>query len=160
MPINKLALALGGSIDFDLERARAIGRDFTETLLSRTPDQQPLPIGVDRADYSAAYNSTALTPRAPLDGVALPYGRCWAEVRSVTHSGGSGSVGVSLVSAQNGVRCIVTAPPGQTITGGSVRFWCFDPVIQSWNLGGVEETLATGAQGVATTDQFVTVGAH
>lgn len=150
----------GGAIEPDMARAATIRDDFTETLLARAPTQQPLPVGVDRADYAAAYNSTALVPSSPLDGVALPYGRCWAEVRSVTHSGGSGSVGVALVAAQNGVRAIVFTPPGTTLSGGSVRFWTFDPVAQRWALGGVEETLATGVQYVSTTDQFITVGAR
>ena len=105
-------------------------------------------------------NSTTGAPSSPNDGVPLAYGRCWAEARSITHSGGSGSVGVALVATQNGVRAIVTAPAGQTITAGSVRFWTFDPQQQSWALGGVDETLPTGARSVATTDQFVTVGAR
>lgn len=158
MPLSRIPL--GGSLEIDMDRARAYGREFEETQLARQSPQQPEPVGVDRSDYAAAYNSTALVPNAPQEGVALPYGRCWAEVRSVTHSGGSGSVGVTLISAQNGVRAIVTAPIGQTITAGSVRFWTWDPIDQIWALGGVEETLPTGARAVSTTDQFVTVGAH
>jgi len=154
------AIPLGGSSDFELNRARELGSAWAEANLSRIGQSQPTPVEVSRSDYAAAYNSTTLAPANPLDGAELPYGRVWAEARSITHSGGSGSVGVILISSQNGCRAVVVAPQGQTITGGSVRFWSFDPVDQLWILGGVEETLATGTRAVSTTDQFITVGAH
>ena len=154
-------LSLGGAVEVDQRRADEIGQRFTEDNLNpRVPQGEPRPVQADRADYNAAYNSTSGAPSQPLDGVSSGYGRVWAEARGITHSGGSGSVAVVLISSQNGVRAIVTAPPGQTITGGSVRFWTFDPITQTWAVGAVDESLQTGARSVATSDQFVTVGAQ
>lgn len=152
-------LPLGGHLDnFDTEEGRAAGRLW----LCRTTEgkAEPIQVAADRIDYTAPYNSTSQVPSGPAAGVATAYGRVWAEGRSLTNSAAAGGFGIALISAQNGVRAIVTAPSGSTITGGSVRFWLWDPVAQVWALGGVEETLATGAQVVATTDQFVTVGAQ
>lgn len=153
-------LKQGASLPIDRSRAAMVEVEFTESVLARQPSSEPRPVSAARADYSAGYNSTSLTPNGPSAGVEASYGRIWAEARSITHSGGSGSVAVALLSTQNGVRAIVTAPAGQTITGGSVRFWNFDPVTQIWALGGVDETLSTGTQSVATSDQFMTVGAQ
>ena len=152
-------IPLGGTLPIDLDKARTQGEEWFDRQVQRTSQQQPGRVDAARADYAAAYNSTSLVPVGAQVGVPLPYGRCWAEARSITHSGGSGSVDVVLIATQNGVRCTVTAPPGQTISGGSVRFWVFDENKNQWSLGPVEETLATGAQSVSTSDQFVTVGA-
>jgi hypothetical protein len=152
-------LPLGGSINFSEDTARAKGDAWFDTVSGRSADQ-PRQVNVARADYSAPQGSTSQVPTSPTDGVESPYGRVWAEGRSLTSSSGSGSFGMTLISSQNGVRCLVAAPPGQTVTGGSVRFWTFDPLHQTWALGGVDETLPTGAAVVATTDQFNTVGAQ
>ena len=149
-------LPLGGALEIDFNEANKVRISFQNTLLRQQSDE-PRQINPARSDYSAATGSTSLVPSQPGEGVALPYGRAWAEARSVTTSAGS-SVAVALVATQNGVRAIVTANPGATITGGTVRFWVFDPITQTWALGGVEETLPTGVRSVATSDQFVTVG--
>jgi hypothetical protein len=148
----------GGALDFDLDEARSTGRAWYAANLLPSVQRQPVQVDASRLDYQAAYNSTSQAPSGPNDGVPLPYGRAWAEARSVTHSTGSGGVTVTLLSTQTGVRAIVTAPIGATIAGGSVRFWVYDPAANQWALGSVEETLATGTRAAATSDQFVTVG--
>ena len=153
-------LPLGGTIDFSEDTARAKGDAWCEQLSGRSAQQAPRSDTVARADYSPPQGSTTQVPTSPTDGVESPYGRVWAEGRSLTSSGGTGAMGMTLISSQNGVRCLVAAPSGQTVTGGSVRFWTWDPLHQVWALGGVEETLPTGAAVVATTDQFNTVGAQ
>lgn len=153
-------LPLGGALDFDLTAARGLGAEWASLALDRASEQQPVPVSVDRADYAAPYNSTSATPTGPAAGVSSAYGRVWAEGRSLTCSGGSGAFGLTLISSQNGVRCMVSAPAGSTITGGSVRFWTFDPVRQVWACSSVEEVLATGVRDVATSDQFSPVGAR
>jgi hypothetical protein len=112
-----------------------------------------------RVEYSAAYNSTANAPSGPLDGLKTRVGRVFAEARSVTSTVAVASLAVTLIATDNGVRCAVEAT-GTTITAGSVRFWVFDEDTQKWSLGGVDETLPTGAESVTTTDQFVTVGSR
>lgn len=137
------------------------------TRLARFPDvpaAQPAPVPVQIAKYSAAYNSITAAPANPLEGVPLPWGRVWAEARSMTNSAGAGSFEVTLLSAQNGCRAIVesfdAAGAASNVTGGSVRFWVWEPQQQVWALGTVEETLATGASRVCTSDQFVLLGAR
>lgn len=153
-------LPQGGALEPSREQAASFGEKWAEQVLQRSGSEEPRPVTAARADYSAGYNSTTGAPSQPLDGVATSYGRVWAEARSVTHSGGSGSVAVTLISTQNGVRAVVTAPAGQTIAGGSVRFWNLDPVTLLWAVGTIDETLTTGTRSAATSDQFMTVGAQ
>jgi hypothetical protein len=120
--------------------------------------REPVPVRAARSVYSARTNVTTNAPSGEFDGVPAPVGRVWAEARSVITSGSAAEVELALVSTQNGVRCTVTAPVGQTISSGSLRFWVFDDVAQRWSLGAVEETLPTGVVSVATPDLFVTVG--
>lgn len=150
----------GGGPEIDREAARAIGEAWLARIAdTRNGATEPEPVNATRAQYAAATGATNLTPSGPQAGVPTAWGRVWAEARSVTTSSGS-SVDVVVVAGQNGVRAIIMANEGATVTGGSVRFWTFDPATQVWALGGVEETLPTGARAVATTDQFVTVGAR
>lgn len=159
-PRTSRGLPLGGAAELNLEEATAHGKAWlASTHEARAQAQQPAPVQAARTVYAAPTGATTLAPSGPEAGVPLPYGRVWAEARSVTASAGP-SVEVALVSAQNGVRCTITANEGATITGGTVRFWTFDPASQRWSLGGVEETLPTGVRSVNTTDQFITVGAQ
>lgn len=131
-------------------------------LMPPTRPAEPQPASVSSSKYGAAYNSTSATPTNPLEGVALPWGRVWAEARSMTNAAGGGFFEVTLISSQNGVRAIIesfdTTGAASNVAGGSVRFWVWEPLQQVWALGTVEETLATGASRVCTSDQFVTVG--
>ena len=148
----------GGALDSGADWR--MSADSVKVALLSSPTQPPVPPWVDRADYTAKTSSTVNIPLGANDGAALAQSgaRVFAEVRSCTTSGGAGSVAVTLQASQKGVRCFVEAPEGHTISAGSVRFWLFDAELQRWALGGVDETLATGAQRVVTTDQFVTVG--
>lgn len=121
--------------------------------------REPERVKPARSVYTQRTNVTTNTPNGNADGVETPVGRIWAEARSVTTSGSAPSVEVTLIATQNGARATVTAPSGQTISAGSVRFWVFDEDAQRWSLGNVDETLPTGVQSVSTTDLFVTVGA-
>lgn len=120
------------------------------------PEQLDPPTAV----YSAlAAGSTANAPSGESDGVITPVGRVFAEARSVTTSDGAATVEVTLTAARGGVRCTVRSrASGSTITAGSVRFWVQNHKTKQWALGGVDETLPTGAQEVAPTDQFAPVG--
>lgn len=152
-------LNMGGAAEFSRERADVFAQQFSETQLQRVASSEPIKVSPARAKYAAGYNSTTGAPQQPLDGVDSAYGRVWAEARSVTTSGGSGSMDVVLVATQNGVRAVVVAPLGQTIVGGSVRFWSFDPETQIWAVGTIDEPLTPGTRAAATSDQFMTVGA-
>lgn len=147
----------GGALDSGDWRQSA---EAAKVSLLSSPTQAPQPPWVDRADYTAKTSSTVNVPLGANDGAALAQSgaRVFAEVRSCTTSGAAGSVAVTLQASQKGVRAFVEAPEGQTISAGSVRFWLFDGALQRWALGGVDESLPTGAQRVVTTDQFVTVG--
>lgn len=119
--------------------------------------REPVAIEPTSATYGAGYNSTSGAPSGELDGVLTPVGRIFAEARSVTAAAGSPAVTVTLISSKRGVRAHVRLA-SSTIAGGSVRFWTQNPVTKDWALGGVDETLATGTQEAATTDQIVAVG--
>jgi len=155
LPPRRYLVPTGAAIadDFSdvVRRARALGAEPVRRLEH---------VAASRADYFAPYNSTAGAPSGPGDGVQLGAGRAWAEVRSATHSGGSGGFRVTLLGTENGVRALVEAPDGTTVSAGTVRWWAFDAGMEVWHLGPVEEDLPTGAQRVATTDQIVTVGAR
>lgn len=62
--------------------------------------------------------------------------------------------GVDVTDA-NGIRCIVSADLGQTITGGTVVWWVFDATLGRWAESPVQETLPTGRRDVATSDSAV-----
>lgn len=155
-------IALGGSQLVDPVQAKAIGDAWATTALQqRSVSSEPRQVDVARSDYTAPYNSLAVAPSGINDGVPTAYGRVFAEGRGLTNSALSGSFQVTIIAAQNGVRALVTAPAGTTITGGSVRFWTQDPSNPlRWSLTSVEEVLATGVNSVATSDQFTTVGAQ
>lgn len=129
-----------------------------------TRPAEPRAASVASSKYSAAYNSSSGAPTDPLEGVELPWGRVWAEARSMTNAAGAGFFEVTLLSSQNGVRATVesfdASGAPSLVAGGSVRFWVWEPLQQVWALGPVEETLATGASRVCTSDQFVTVGSR
>lgn len=159
MPNRTRGLPQGGSSGIDRAEAARLGAEWARATLERTGAAEPVAVEPARADYSAGYNSTTGVPSGPLAGVATAYGRCWAEARSITCGGGTGpSLQVVLLATQNGVRATVIAPVGQTIAGGSVRFWWLDPVTQIWSLGNVDETLPTGTRSASTSDQFSPVG--
>lgn len=133
-------------------------------LMPPTRPAEPQPARVGSSKYGASYNASTATPSNPLEGVSLPWGRVWAEARAMTNAAGAGYFEVTLLSSQNGVRATVesfdAAGTASNVTGGSVRFWVWEPLQQVWALGPVEETLATGASRVCTSDQFVTVGSR
>ncbi len=123
--------------------------------------QEPKPVLASNSVYS---QQTNVLTNAPTDGsnegVETPVGRVWAEARSVTTSDAAASVEVTLTATQKGVRATVRSrAAGTTIAGGSVRFWVQNHLTKNWALGNVDEALPTGAREVATTDQFITVGA-
>jgi hypothetical protein len=97
-------------------------------------------------------------PSSPTDGALLPDGsRIYAEAYGVTLSAGAG-VNVAVRAWRNGARAYLESDGGN-VTGGEVRWWVSNPETGAWHLGGVSEALVTGAPRVASTDQFVTVGA-
>lgn len=111
---------------------------------------------VKEAVYGAAPSSTGNAPVSTEAGVDLADGsRIFAECYNVT---GPTRLKVTLLVSQNGARAYLDGD-GTNITGGSVRWWVFNPLSRAWHLGGVDEALATGASRVASTDQFITVGA-
>lgn len=121
--------------------------------------REPQKVQGSTSVYAQATNVTSNAPSGEFDGVATPIGRVWAEARSVTTSDVAASVEVTLTATQKGVRALVRSRvAGTTIAAGSIRFWVQNHISKQWALGGVDETLPTGAQEVATTDQFVTVG--
>lgn len=110
-----------------------------------------------RTTYSAAPGVTTNTPVRNTDGVLLSDGsRAYAEAFNVT---GPASLQLTLTSSNNGLRCVVDGN-GVNITGGSIQFWVMDPTTEKWFLSTASETLQTGYSQVATSDQFVTVGAR
>lgn len=123
-------------------------------------DREPRQIEPRTSVYSQATNVATSVPSGELDGVQTPVGRVWAEANGVTTSDLAAGVEVTLTATQRGVRALVRSRvAGSTITAGSVRFWVQNHITRQWALGGVDETLPTGAQEVATSDQFITVGA-
>jgi hypothetical protein len=106
----------------------------------------------------ATGGSASNPPASPTDGALLPDGsRIYAEAAGVTLSTGSG-VNVAVRAWRNGARAYLESDGGN-VTGGEVRWWVSNPDTGAWHLGGVSEALVTGVPRVATTDQFVTVGA-
>lgn len=152
-------LAHGGPLGVD-EMDFDAARRQTLRGLQAQPEPEPR-VWVRDVTYSAAYNSTSNAPSGDLDGLELADGsRIWAEVRSFTASAGAAAPVVTLRASQNGARAYIDAGAGVTVAGGSIRWWVMEPTKRVWHLGGVDETLATGAQRVATTDQLITVGAR
>lgn len=132
-------------------------RDIPGKPKQGVEQREPRAVTPTTVTYSAAYNSTSGTPSGEGDGVMTPVGRLWAEARSITAAAGSPAVTVTLVATQRGVRAHVRLA-SSTIAGGTVRFWTQNPLTKEWALGGVDESLATGAQEAATTDQVIAVG--
>lgn len=85
-----------------------------------------------RVATTPAANSTANVPSLATDGVDITFAR--------------------------GVRCILSADSGQTLTGGSVRVWLFEPGLGRWVLGNTSESVGTGLRDFGTSDYEVAVG--
>lgn len=84
--------------------------------------------------YAAVYNSTVTIPTLATDGVSLVNG--------------------------HGVRAVVAAPAGQTITSGLGVWWLFDDITGLWAESLIQQDLArtTVRRAVAVPDEFVQVG--
>lgn len=81
------------------------------------------------SSYTAAQSSTGNLPSVATDGAALGGRRL--------------------------CRAVVSAPAGQTVTGGTVVWWLYNETLARWAEGPVQDTLPTGRRDVATPDQFV-----
>lgn len=64
------------------------------------------------------------------------------------------SQGVSIDGAQ-GLRCILNADLGNTITGGTLVLWLYDVTAGVWAESSVQDTPPTGRRAVAIADQLV-----
>lgn len=86
----------------------------------------------DLGSYSPAYNSTANIPSLATDGVSLAGGK--------------------------GVRAVVSAPSGATISTGTLVWWLYDDATGRWAESSAQPAVVTGRRDMAVPDEFVLVG--
>lgn len=102
------------------------------------------------AEYTETANGSAV------DGGKVTYTAAQSSLVNIPSDTAPRTQGVSLRGGK-GVRAIVSAPNGQTVTLCTIKWWVRDELVGRWAEGSTEESLSTGRRDVAGSDQFVQV---
>lgn len=91
------------------------------------------------------------------DGGRVTYTAAQSSLLNVPSNGTPRTQGVTLRGGK-GVRAIISAPSGQTVTAATVVWWLYDEGLQRWSEGPTQSSPPTGRRDVTTSDEFVLVG--
>lgn len=91
-----------------------------------------------------------------VDGGTVQYTALQSSLLNIPSDTAPRTKGVPL-SGGKGVRAIVSAPVGQTVTALTLVWWVREGAVGRWAEGPTQEVLSTGRRDIAGADQFVQV---
>lgn len=148
-PAGRLTVDLGGRVE-NIVPGCVIRGHFRQAVILRGEDSategQAVLVVSSRPD---------ITLEDPVEGVPAQGVARWTESQALTRAAPTLVTEGMPLAGVRGVLGMVVAPTGQTITGGSVAWWRYDPTIGAWAKS-FSVQLETGVQRVAIPEERIT----